>query len=128
MLPSARGVALAVLPPRPPPPPPPGTASSDVSTLDPSLQFLGSCSTVPRIVARVVVVCCPCVFVGPSGAQGTVQQLSNGDLLRPLLIECWDYDRAGGHDFIGGCSASIADMQVRWEAYLSALVDGPPEV
>ncbi|CAM9335688.1 unnamed protein product, partial [Hapterophycus canaliculatus] len=44
---------------------------------------------------------------------GTVQQLANGDLLRPLIVECWDYDRAGGHDFIGGCSASIADMQ-RW--------------
>lgn len=47
-----------------------------------------------------------------AGAQGTVQQLANGDLLRPLRVECWDYDRAGGHDFIGGCSASIADMQV----------------
>lgn len=45
--------------------------------------------------------------------QGTVQQLANGDLLRPLRVECWDYDRAGGHDFIGGCSASITDMQVR---------------
>lgn len=44
--------------------------------------------------------------------QGTVQQIANGDLMRPLLIECWDYDRAGGHDYIGGCSASIADMQV----------------
>lgn len=46
--------------------------------------------------------------------QGTVQQLANGDLLRPLQVECWDYDRAGGHDYIGGCSASIADMQVCW--------------
>lgn len=45
-------------------------------------------------------------------SQGTVQQIANGDLLRPLLLECWDYDRAGGHDFIGGCAASIADMQV----------------
>lgn len=44
--------------------------------------------------------------------QGTVQQISNGDLLRPMRIECWDYDRGGGHDFIGSCSASIADMQV----------------
>lgn len=44
--------------------------------------------------------------------QGTVQQISNGDLLRPLLIECWDYDAGGGHDFIGSCTASIMDMQV----------------
>lgn len=53
-----------------------------------------------------------CVWVCCVRAQGTVQQIANGDLMRPLLIECWDYDRAGDHDFIGGCNASIADMQV----------------
>lgn len=56
--------------------------------------------------------------------QGTVQQISNGDLLRPMRIECWDYDRGGGHDFIGSCSASIADMQ-RWAAATGDSERGP---
>ncbi|CAM9714165.1 unnamed protein product [Ectocarpus sp. 12 AP-2014] len=56
--------------------------------------------------------------------QGTVQQLANGDLLRPLRVECWDYDRAGGHDFIGGCSASITDMQ-RWSTASDDASRGP---
>lgn len=54
-----------------------------------------------------------CRPVSRDDSQGTVQQIANGDLLRPLRIECWDYDRAGGHDFIGSCSASIGDMLVR---------------
>ncbi|CAN0430832.1 unnamed protein product, partial [Laminaria digitata] len=57
--------------------------------------------------------------------QGTVQQIANGDLLRPLRIECWDYDRAGGHDFIGSCSASINDM-LRWSTATNNDVRGPP--
>lgn len=69
---------------------------------------LPSCALSHAVVVRLTggAIWCLCF-------QGTVQQIANGDLLRPLLIECWDYDRAGGHDFIGACSASIMDMQVR---------------
>ncbi|CAN0494040.1 unnamed protein product, partial [Discosporangium mesarthrocarpum] len=41
-----------------------------------------------------------------------MQQLANGDKLHPLQVDCYDYDFGGGHDFIGGCEASIADFQV----------------
>lgn len=53
-----------------------------------------------------------------------MQQLANGDLLRPLYIECWDYDRTGQHDFIGRCEASIADMLVRYGHPTSGSLDG----
>ena len=70
----------------------------------------------------LVVVECPCS--SPASNQGTVQQIANGDLMRPLLIECWDYDRTSGHDFIGSCKASIADLQVV-SAYEPSLPESP---
>lgn len=76
---------------------------------------LGCACVCPRENSVLLLLCVPSALFLPArvcGAQGTVQQLANGDLLRPLRVECWDYDRAGGHDFIGGCAASIADMQV----------------
>ena len=34
-------------------------------------------------------------------------KLCEGAWARPLQLEVWDWDRDGGHDFIGGCSTSL---------------------
>jgi len=39
-----------------------------------------------------------------------LQQLCNGDRFRPLLIECYDWDRVGTHDYIGCCKTSLEDL------------------
>jgi Ca2+-dependent lipid-binding protein len=39
-----------------------------------------------------------------------LQQLCNGDRLRPLLIECYDWDRAGTHNYIGSCKTNLEDL------------------
>jgi hypothetical protein len=40
----------------------------------------------------------------------TSQKLCNGDLDRPLLVECWDWDRRGSHDFIGSAQTSLRQL------------------
>lgn len=40
----------------------------------------------------------------------SLQQLSNGDPYRPLLIECFDWDSDGSHDLIGSVQTSVADL------------------
>ncbi|KAK6748025.1 hypothetical protein RB195_000940 [Necator americanus] len=39
-----------------------------------------------------------------------VKSLCAGDRSRPFLVECFDYDRDGGHDFIGSCEVSLSQL------------------
>ena len=36
--------------------------------------------------------------------------LCNGDKLRPIKIECYDWDSDGSHDFIGECNVTVDEM------------------
>lgn len=37
-------------------------------------------------------------------------RLCNGDVYRPLMIEVWDYDDDGKHDFMGQVATSVDSM------------------
>eukprot|EP01129_Flabellula_baltica_P008548 TRINITY_DN340_c0_g1_i4.p1 TRINITY_DN340_c0_g1~~TRINITY_DN340_c0_g1_i4.p1 ORF type:complete len:763 (-),score=172.10 TRINITY_DN340_c0_g1_i4:17-2305(-) len=39
-----------------------------------------------------------------------VQTLCNGDMLRPLLVECYDWNKSGKHDFIGSFSTNLETL------------------
>jgi len=42
--------------------------------------------------------------------QVSIQQLANGDVYRPLLVECLDYDRSGTHQLIGSYQTSVQKL------------------
>ncbi|KIH51710.1 C2 domain protein, partial [Ancylostoma duodenale] len=39
-----------------------------------------------------------------------VKMLCFGDRNRPFLVECFDFDRDGGHDFIGSCEVPLSQL------------------
>lgn len=39
-----------------------------------------------------------------------LQTLCNGDIYRPIKIECWDHEGSGKHDYIGEVTVSINDV------------------
>lgn len=39
-----------------------------------------------------------------------ISTLCNGDLTLPLEIQCWDWDKHGGHDFIGSCRVTLEQL------------------
>ncbi len=43
----------------------------------------------------------------------TMQRLCNGDPYRPVLIECFDWDKDGSHELIGNCRTSLDDLVQR---------------
>eukprot|EP01129_Flabellula_baltica_P002827 TRINITY_DN1272_c0_g1_i1.p1 TRINITY_DN1272_c0_g1~~TRINITY_DN1272_c0_g1_i1.p1 ORF type:complete len:755 (-),score=168.13 TRINITY_DN1272_c0_g1_i1:67-2331(-) len=48
----------------------------------------------------------------------TTQALTNGDYLRPMLFECYDWNKSGRHDFIGSFTTTLQDMKdgmTEWE-------------
>ena len=40
-----------------------------------------------------------------------VRAVCNGDYDRVIKIECYDWDKDGGHDFIGECFSSINELK-----------------
>eukprot|EP00742_Colponemidia_sp_Colp-10_P002200 GILJ01002352.1.p1 GENE.GILJ01002352.1~~GILJ01002352.1.p1 ORF type:complete len:570 (+),score=97.05 GILJ01002352.1:35-1711(+) len=42
--------------------------------------------------------------------QVPVQKLCNGDLMRPLLIQCWDWDSDGTSDYIGEFQTTVQEL------------------
>jgi len=50
--------------------------------------------------------------LNPSWQRQTVsmQKLCAGDRNRPLRIEIWDYDKTGGHDYMGSCEFNAATI------------------
>jgi Ca2+-dependent lipid-binding protein len=46
--------------------------------------------------------------------QVTLQQLSNSDPYRPLLLECFDWNASGSHELIGQAQASLDDLMKLW--------------
>lgn len=51
--------------------------------------------------------------LNPSWApfQASYSQLCNCDPQRPLLVEVFDADLSGAHDFIGACTTSLSQLQ-----------------
>jgi hypothetical protein len=43
----------------------------------------------------------------------SMQRLCNGDPYRPVLLECFDWDKDGSHDLIGTCRTSLDDLSKR---------------
>ncbi len=43
----------------------------------------------------------------------TMQRLCNGDPYRPLLLECFDWDKDGSHELIGTAQSSVDDLMRR---------------
>eukprot|EP00899_Mesostigma_viride_P020464 jgi/Mesvir1/28419/Mv15848-RA.1 len=43
--------------------------------------------------------------------RATMQQLCNGDVDRPLLVECLDWNRSGLHSHIGATTVSLRDLE-----------------
>eukprot|EP01126_Amoeba_proteus_P004273 TRINITY_DN1143_c0_g2_i12.p1 TRINITY_DN1143_c0_g2~~TRINITY_DN1143_c0_g2_i12.p1 ORF type:complete len:846 (-),score=168.77 TRINITY_DN1143_c0_g2_i12:199-2736(-) len=41
----------------------------------------------------------------------SAQLLSNGDMKRPLLVECWDYNRNGIHSLVGSFVTSLEELK-----------------
>lgn len=48
----------------------------------------------------------------------SIQTLCRGNLDVPFIIECWDADRSGNHDFIGRATTTIRELQVMRELQL----------
>lgn len=40
----------------------------------------------------------------------TLQQLCNSDRFRPLLLECFDWNKSGSHEIIGQAQMSLDDL------------------
>ena len=40
-----------------------------------------------------------------------VRAVCNGDYDRVIKIECYDWDKDGGHDFIGECFSSLNELK-----------------
>lgn len=45
-------------------------------------------------------------------------QLCNGNMDQQFLVECWDWDPDGRHDFIGSVQTTVREMQVMKEMQL----------
>eukprot|EP01087_Luapelamoeba_hula_P007490 TRINITY_DN1839_c0_g1_i1.p1 TRINITY_DN1839_c0_g1~~TRINITY_DN1839_c0_g1_i1.p1 ORF type:complete len:899 (-),score=122.24 TRINITY_DN1839_c0_g1_i1:13-2649(-) len=45
----------------------------------------------------------------------SIEQLNNGDPQRPLLIEVWDWNRSGSHEFIGSFTTTQVDLLTKKE-------------
>ena len=45
--------------------------------------------------------------------QLSMQQLCNGDPLRPLLVECFSWNKSGAHELLGATSTSVDALQRR---------------
>ena len=43
----------------------------------------------------------------------SLQRLSNGDPHRPLVLECFDWDKDGSHELIGRAQTSVDDLMQR---------------
>lgn len=43
----------------------------------------------------------------------SMQRLCNGDPYRPVLLECFDWDKDGSHDLIGTCRTTLDDLSKR---------------
>ena len=43
----------------------------------------------------------------------SLQRLSNGDPFRPLVLECFDWDKDGSHELIGRAQTSVDDLMHR---------------
>lgn len=42
--------------------------------------------------------------------KGTTAQLANGDLLRPMRVECFDWNKSGNHTLIGQAETSLTQL------------------
>lgn len=56
---------------------------------------------------------CACAHAALTAQQLTLSELCNGDLSRPLLFECYDWDAHGAHDLIGTFRTTVLEMQQR---------------
>lgn len=80
-------------------------------TSDPFLRFLrlredNTTHTLASETERVM----DCLNPQWKGAHISVLKLSNGDVFRPVKVECWDWEKDGEHQFIGECTFTIDQL------------------